>query len=167
MQPLQAEETSLLDCIWHLELLLKLNAGSPSRRQESSSLHLILGVFKLKYSLSKPKTKELSINVDFVFHYLLLELNVSIACRYIGGGWGKQVEFLQIPAPDVNQLFWLRQLNLLPNQTVELQSFSTASIIRDNFSFRNTSYTYAKATRSGSSWSWSRASPTSRRSWRC
>ena len=39
--------------------------------------------------------KGLSINVDFVFHYLLLELNVSIACRYVGGEWGKQVEFLQ------------------------------------------------------------------------
>ena len=30
--------------------------------------------------------KGLSINVDFVFHYLLLELNVLIACRYVGGG---------------------------------------------------------------------------------
>ena len=49
--------------------------------------------------------KGLSINVDFVFHYLLLELNVSIACRYVGGGWGKQVEFLQIPAQDANLLF--------------------------------------------------------------
>ena len=37
----------------------------------------------------------LSINVDFDFHYLLLEPNVSIACRYVGGGWGKQVEFCQ------------------------------------------------------------------------
>ena len=69
----------------------------------------------------------------------------------MGGGLGKQVEFLQIPAPDANLLFWLRQLTLFPNQTVELQSFSTASIIRDNFNFRNSSYTYAKATRSGSS----------------
>ena len=52
--------------------------------------------------------KGLSVNVDFVFHYLLLELNVSIAGRYVGGGWGKQVEFLQIPAPDANLLLWLR-----------------------------------------------------------
>ena len=70
-------------------------------------------------------------------------------------------------SPRRKSTFWAQTAYPLPNQTVELQSFSTASIIRDNFRFRGSSYTNAKATRSGSSWSWSRASPTSRRSWRC
>ena len=61
------------------------------------------------------------------------------------------------PAPDANLLFCsdsfeLIQLFPIPNQTVvQLHLFSTTIIIRVNFSFRSSSYTYAKAIRSGSS----------------
>ena len=46
-------------------------------------------------------------------------------------------------------------------QTVKLKLFSTASIMRDNSSFRRSSYTYARANiRSGSgSWSGARKVP--------
>ena len=88
---------------------------------------------------------------------------VSI-CRW---GVRQTGRILTDPSPRRKSTFLAQTAFLLPNQTVELQSFWTASIIRDNFSFRSSSYTYAKAFRSGSSWSWSRASSTSRRSWRC
>ena len=54
-------------------------------------------------------------------------------------------------SPRRKSTFWAKTACPPPNQTVELQSFSTASIIRDNFRFRGSSYTKAKATRSGSS----------------
>ena len=64
--------------------------------------------------------------------------------------------------------FELIQLFPIPNQTViQLHLFSTTIIIRVNFSFRSSSYTYAKAIRSGSSWSWWRASSDLRRRWKC
>ena len=46
---------------------------------------------------------------------------------------------------------------VLPNQTVKLKLFSTASIMRDNLSFRRSSYTYNRANRRGGSGSWSGA----------
>ena len=36
----------------------------------------------------------LSINIDFVFHYLLLQPNLLIECQNVGGVCGKQVEIL-------------------------------------------------------------------------
>ena len=142
-------------------------------RPDYSVSRICVRHFRRLIKFIKFRHKGLSINVDFVFHYLTIRAKrvdcVSI-CRWGVRQTGRILtEFrvqLQTLLPSVlvsrqrpqhftsprrKSTFWAQTAYPLPNQTVELQSFSTASIIRDNFSFRGSSYTNAKATRSGSS----------------